>query len=355
MTNLPEDWHNLLEPKALLALFRQYPPAGFTVTGANGQMPCFYTDFNLLTTLEKAMLQRLSKLPLYRIWSKWLRLSACFGGSTVTEYAPIPAGTDAATLLDDVRDASGKKSLTIIKDLPQASPLLPATDNLSTDELVRTALDRGFIEMEGQALAYVPIDFNSVEEYLGRLSAGRRKDLRRKMKKRAALTIEVRPLGDAMFFDEATLDEFYTMYLEVYAQSQIHFDCLTPEFLRALLQNGDINGIVVFYRENDALIAYNICLICKGHLVDKYIGFKYPRAREMNCYFISWLYNLEFALAHGLTAYIAGWTDPEVKASLGAQFTFTRHLVWVKNPLLRLVFRLLKKVFEGDVKALETA
>ena len=36
----------------------------------------------------------------------------------------------------------------------------------------------------------------------------------------------------------------------------------------------------------------------------------------MNLYFVSWMVNLEYALERGLRHYIAGWTDPGVKALL---------------------------------------
>ena len=82
--------------------------------------------------------------------------------------------------------------------------------------------------------------------------------------------------------------------------------------------------------------------------IDKYIGLRYPLARELNLYFVSWVVNLELALQHGCATYVAGWTDPQVKAALGAKFTFTRHLVWVKNPVLRRILHPLRHFFESD-------
>ena len=55
--------------------------------------------------------------------------------------------------------------------------------------------------------------------------------------------------------------------------------------------------------------------------------------------------------ADGLRFYVAGWTDPEVKAGLGARFTFTRHLVWVRNPILRRILYMFRHWFESDAKA----
>jgi hypothetical protein len=45
---------------------------------------------------------------------------------------------------------------------------------------------------------------------------------------------------------------------------------------------------------------------------------------------------------------VAGWTDPEVKAQLGASFTFTQHAVYIRNPLLRALGRRFSRHFESD-------
>jgi predicted N-acyltransferase len=266
----------------------------------------------------------------------------------------VPAAFSAGALLDNLlAEHGGGQPLVIFKDLPELSPLLSEEDNAFSAQLVQEAARRGFIEVRGQALAYVPVNFRSVEEYLGRLSAGRRKDLRRKMKMRARLDLEILPLGDGRFADRELLEEFYGMYLEVFRQSEIHFDLLSPEFFAALLQSREAEGVVFCYRCGRQLAGYNICFIHRGRLVDKYMGLHYPLARELNLYFISWMVNLEFALERGLGMYIAGWTDPEVKAGLGADFTFTRHLVRFKNPALRAALSPLRRFFESDSRTLQ--
>jgi hypothetical protein len=83
-------------------------------------------------------------------------------------------------------------------------------------------------------------------------------------------------------------------------------------------------------------------------LIDKYVGFRYPEAREANLYFVSWFHNLAFARELGLRYYVAGWTDPEIKAHLGARFTFTCHAVYVRNGILRAGLRRLAGYFERD-------
>jgi Uncharacterized protein conserved in bacteria len=354
MTGIDGHQRNLLEPAAFVALFRDHPPAGFTCASASSGLPLFCTDFDLLTTLDSVVRARLEKIPLASALAKRLTFATCFTGTTITEYTPLPGDIAPVDLVDDLLyQQGGKQSLTIIKDLPNASPLLSEDDNAHAEEVARVAQKRGFIAVEGQALAYLPLDFGNLEGYFARLSAGRRKDLRRKMKTRSSIEVDVMSLGDSRFKDAAFLQELYTLYLEVYEQSQIHFDLLSPSFFATLLGSENIRGIVVCYRHRDVLAGYNICLIHNDLFIDKYIGFCYPLARKLNLYFVSWLVNLEIALQHGCSAYVAGWTDVKVKAALGMQFTFTRHLVWVRNPILRRILSPLHHFFESDGRALD--
>ncbi|MGC1550452.1 MAG: GNAT family N-acetyltransferase, partial [Rhodanobacter sp.] len=195
---------------------------------------------------------------------------------------------------------------------------------------------------------YVRIDFSDEDAYLARLSSGRRKDIRRKLRKRDEVTIEAVPCGDARFAEEATIDAFYALFENVYAQSEIHFDKLSRAFFAAILRDASNGGVVFVYRHQDVMIGWNLCFVIDGKLIDKYVGFAYPQAREQNLYFTSWFQNLAFAREQGLTHYVAGWTDPQVKASLGAQFTLTRHAIYLRNPLLRALARRLGKFFESD-------
>ena len=343
---------NLLEPPAFAALFHEHPPMGFS-SAIEAELSLFFADFDLRTTLDSTIQKHLAKIPFFSSLTSKLKFATCFVGSTVTEYVPLPNNILPGELLDDLlQRRSGKQSLTIIKDLPTASPLLPDDDNVYSGELARIAVELGFIEVEGQALAYLPLDFGNLEGYFSMLSPGRRKDLRRKMKTRKVLDVEILHIGDARFSSKTFQGELYAMYLAVYEQSQIHFDLLSPAFFAALLCSREVEGVVVCYRYGGMLVGYNICLIHNGLFIDKYIGFRYPLARELNLYFMSWLVNLEIAMQRGCSTYVAGWTDPEVKAALGARFTFTRHLVWVRNPILRRILYPLRHFFESDSRTL---
>lgn len=340
---------NALEPTGLLRAFLAHPPQDFAAFLTCIDAPAFRTDFDVLTTADAATRRRVQRLPLYARWKGLLRPRTCFVGTTVSEYAPLPRGRDAAAAVAALlRAHAPAQPLLIVKDIPQESPLLGAGDNRYAADFAAACVAAGCVLVAGQALAYVPIDFASLDAFLARLSRARRRDIRRKLRARAGLDVEALPTGADCFRDPQVLQQHYALYLEVYRQSEVHFDLLTPEFFRAILQDADSGGIVFAYRHAGRLVGWNLCFVHAGMLVDKYVGFAYPEARAYNLYAVSWMHNLEYARARGLRYYVAGWTDPEVKAALGARFTFTRHAVYARSGVLRALLRRFAGRFESD-------
>jgi predicted N-acyltransferase len=338
-----------LEPDALLKAFTAHPPLGFAVDESPQGMPCFLAPFNLLTTADDTLRRRITRLPLYRWWGRLLQWRTRFAGTTVSEYAPLPRAVSPVELAQGLKAAYGREcKLLIVKDIAQDSPLLSDAENTYARTFADACEAQGYVLLEGQALAWLPIDFTSNDEYLARLSSGRRKNIRRKLRSRADLEIEAVHTGDTRFNEAATLAQFQALFDNVYAQSEVHFDQLSAAFFRALLQDADSGGVVFVYRHAGQMIGWNLCYEHGGKLIDKYVGFAYPQAREHNLYFVSWMHNLDYARQRALTHYVAGWTDPEVKSFLGARMTFTRHAVYARNPLLRALLRRLGGHFESD-------
>ncbi|WP_085247215.1 GNAT family N-acetyltransferase [Gilliamella mensalis] len=340
---------NQLEPNELIENFLVHPPKEFSAWLSEDGVPVFSAKFDLLTTADDDFRHKIKKLPFYHKWQRYLQPNTCFVGATVSEYALLNDKVDANQLVQHLKMAYAKQyPLLIVKDIPVASPLLSEKENDYSMHLISSLKRQGFIEVEGQALAWLPIDFANMNEVFSRFSYSRRKNFRRKLKSREKLVINMLHSGDECFYNQTVLDEYYQLYLNVYQQSEIHFDLLTKPFFTQLLQNKTQNAHIVTYHYDNKLVGYNICFVVNNMLIDKYIGMVYPQARELNLYFVSWFVNLEYALQRGLSHYIAGWTDPEVKASLGAKFTFTKHLVYIRNPLLRTILRRLIGHFESD-------
>jgi predicted N-acyltransferase len=338
-----------LEPESLVEHFLAHPPQDFTAQRSASGMPVFQARFDLLTTMDDALRRRIAGLPLYRRWGRLLRWRTRFAGCTVTEYAPLPSRVAPAALADELLAAYGREcALLIVKDLPQDSPLLDVDANAQARAFAAALAARGFVLLEGMPLAWVPIDFDSTDDYLARLSAARRKDIRRKLRARERLQVDALATGAACFADAAVVEEFYALYANVHAQSEIHFDLLDRDFFRAVLQDAASGGIVFAWRSGGRLIGWNLCYEYGGMLVDKYVGFAYPQAREHNLYAVSWMHNLEYARQRNLSHYVAGWTDAAIKSYLGATLSMTRHAVYLRNPLLRVLLRRCAHWFEGE-------
>lgn len=342
--SLPE-----IEPESLIDAFLAHPPHGFLADTDDDGGAVFIAPFDVLTTLSPAVRSRVLRVPMLGRWLRSWRVPTVFVGTTVTEYAPLARTMTPAVRAARWRYGLGRRfALCVVKDLPRSSPLLGAHDNADANQLVAACEAADFIVLAGQSLAYVMIDFASVDEYLERLSSSRRRNLRRKLRSRHALDCSHWRTGDCRYHDDDLIDDYYALYAETYDQSEIHFDRLTRSFLAAVLRDPDNGGVCFEYRVDGALIGFNLCFEHAGMLIDKYIGLRYPVARQHNLYFVSWLVNLEYAIGRGMHVMVAGWTDPQVKESLGASFTYTRHAVFIRNPVLRRLGRWAARWFDGD-------
>ncbi len=341
---------NQLEPSQLVDAFMSHPPENFVPVTLLKNTPAFVANFDLLTTLDDDQMWIADKLRSLPLISHVLKQKTLFVGTTVSEYCWLRDDVDDRDFADSVVTQMDlhKARLAIVKDIPESSPLISDASARNSAATMAHLTSIGFTRVSGMALAYVTVNFQSIDEYLTRLSRVRRKEFKRKLKAKEHLVIDEIRTGDKLFDDPLVLFQLYQLYLNVYNQSKYHFDKLSASFFKEVLQEGSNNGIMFLYRKDGELIGFNLCFVFGNTLIDKYVGFAYPQAHQSNLYFVSWFQNLDYALRHQLQYYIAGWTDPEVKASLGAEFTWTNHAVYVRNPLLRFVLRKIQPLLESD-------
>lgn len=349
-------WENLLEPAALVFAYLEEPPAGFEpllLGAAAATVPAFVTDYDPLMTLDEPLRKLAGAIPFLR---RVLKLRTLFVGTTIAEYCLYPKDHSPLQLLSQVRTAMRDRgtSAVIIKDLPQESPLLDESANQCADRCVDTLEAHGFVTVSGQALAYVPIDFATMDDYFRRLSRTRRKSIRRKLRDTGALEITSYASGDPWFGELGVIHRLYRLYLNVYERSDYQFDLLSERYFRETLLRREHGGVVFVYRHAGKIIGFNLCYIHNNNLVDKYVGFEYPAARQHNLYYVSWFHNLAYAHENHHDTFIAGCSSPEIKAFLGARFTPTRHAIYLVNPLLRGLLRRFRSRFEPDADWMRT-
>lgn len=356
--------HNLMfqiEPQGLIDAVQQNPPLDFEaypIKIADQVMPAFLAEFDMLLTTDKPiqrLVHNISRLLPTKLCNALLRPRTLFIGTTVSEFALFPHQLDYKTLpgvlLNHMNDQKAK--FLIIKDIAPTAPFLLTSENAASSQICDAFTDAGFVLLEGQALAYIPIDFDSLDDFFSRFSASRRSDFRRKRKKRTAMQLELISTGDDMFRDPNVVDDFYQLYENVYNNSEIHFDKLTRSFFEKVLNDGDSNGLIFAYSRNAERIGYSLCFQRGDYLIDKYRGAKYPEFRDNNLYYVNWFDMLEYALEHSCKIAIFGWTNPEIKAYLGSKFVFTKHAVYTTNPLLRQLLLHFAPSFESDRNTLD--
>lgn len=344
-----------VEPPGLVRAFLAHPPQDFLARTVCGGAPAFTARFDLMTTAEPGLRRFVQRLPGYRYWRRVLEPRTLFVGTTVTEYAALPSACGPHAFAKCLAGQAAEHAFTIVKDLPCDGALVGANEAARADAFAQALERRGFVLLEGQALAYVPIDFADTDAFLARQPRGRRRDIRRKLRTRERLRVEQRATGDPWLVEPTNLARIYAMYEAVYAQSEIHFDRLSRDFFADVLADGTNGGVLFLYYADGDLVGWNLCFAAGTAFVDKYIGLAYPAARELNLYCVSWVQNLEYARTHGFRNYVAGWTDPEIKAHLGARFTMTRHAVYPRSRVLRFGLRHLARLFESDHAFAEAA
>ncbi len=293
--------------------------------------PAFFTDYDLATTAEGGIKRVLMRIK--GIFPRLLTLKLGCIGSFATETCQIAMHQDGTNeqkrewfrlLLDYfIEDtAAHQTNLLAFKDVNNANKVL-FDDVMSGKDFHRVA---------GMPTALSPMAFTSTEEYLASLSANTRKDMRRKLKKKADIRIEyTRNI-------EPYMEDIYAMYLETKGRSDLQFEELTREYFLNVAQSP--HGICSLYFHGDTLVGCNLMLEGHGRLLDKFFCMRTDAGQEHNLYFISWFANLQYALDKGLHTYQSGQAGYETKLRLGSTLEDNWMYFHHRN---RLVNWLLKK------------
>jgi hypothetical protein len=168
-----------------------------------------------------------------------------------------------------------------------------------------------FNRVKCPSFARMPIDFNSLDEFLARLSRAARKDLRRKM--RVAPEVQIIRSRDISPF----LDRIYSLYLETVKRSSLAFGMHNRLFFEKICER--VPGAeYTLYFVREELAAFNLLVVKQEAMVDKHFCMNYELGRKYNLYVLSWLENLRACVERGIPFYHAGQGAEKTKAHLGA-------------------------------------
>jgi hypothetical protein len=299
--------------------------------------PLFRTDYRLDMSLEGPL-----RRPVAWIYDRAPKLVAVpmLGvGSPLTEECPIGF---APGMPLEMRTATLQALLAGL-DAYAASenvPLLALKDITHRDNLWAQAplTDAGYTGIPTLPIATLHLPFASVEEYLGSLSANMRSSLKKKLKQVAEVEIEIRRSVDGIETEIAAL------FQETYAHRKSDyggFDDVPDAYFREVLANAGGNAGVMLCRVNGELVSFNIHLIESKRVLGKYIGMRYPAAREHNLYFVNWMAMVQLCIERGIPWLQTGQTAYRQKARFGCQlkrsWIYAKHRNRALNPLFKLL------------------
>ncbi|WP_201769411.1 peptidogalycan biosysnthesis protein [Paracoccus aminophilus] len=308
-------------------------------------MPAFLTDYALETTVDNPRLRGIVAR-IRKSWRRFLVLKLACLGSPCTEtgrpgFHPLLDEARRPTLMAQLIaafEAMAKAegcALRGLKDMPETE--LPA---------LRPVIDAaGYAALPGLATAWLDIDFDSEDDYLAQLSARTRKDMRRKLKSRAQVSVEhVTDLAPV-------LDRYMALYNATRDRSDWQFEALTADYFTAILRDMPGRSFCTLYRVEGRLLAANFFVANEDVLIDKFFCMDAEEGRAYNLYYLSWFNNIAYCLEHGIARYQSGQAYYDNKLRLGSQLTanfmFFRH----RNPILQRVLRWVSPLFAIEESA----
>jgi len=168
-----------------------------------------------------------------------------------------------------------------------------------------------FNRVQCQSYARLPINFNSMEEFLARFSKAARKDLRRKMRASQEVRV-IRSRTIAPF-----LDRIYKLYLETVARSPVSFGVHKRLFFEKICERVPGAEYTLYFVQEE-LAAFNLLVVKQQAMVDEYFCMDHELGRKYNMYVLSWLENIRTCVERKIPFYYAGQGAEKTKAHLGA-------------------------------------
>jgi hypothetical protein len=348
ITGLPrEDWDRLFPGRAegwdYFRACEQAAPEGFQASAMAAYagaalvaaVPLFRTDYRLDLSLEGPLKPVVEWI--HRSAPKLVALPVLGMGSPLTEECLI--GFQPGIKEHD-RIAAFEALLRGMNDHAAENkiPLLALKDVMDRDATWANGLlkKQGFTGVATLPVATLHLPFSSEDEYLASLSSSMRSDLRKKMRRANKVKFEFR---DSIADIE---DEIAALFEETRANSKVDygsFDEVPATYFREVMRNCHGKAHVMLGTIDDKLISFNISLTEPDRLLAKYIGMRYPDAREHNLYFLNWMAMVRYCIERGIPWMQAGHTSYRQKARLGCKlkrsWIYFKHRNMLINPLFK--------------------
>ena len=116
---------------------------------------------------------------------------------------------------------------------------------------------------------------------------------------------------------------------------------MPPDYFARVSEALGEQALFILYWVGTTLAAFNLLLIERERVIDKFLGMRYPLAREHNLYALSWMTNVRYCLAHGISRLQSGQTAYASKLRFGSRLVpsaiYFRHRQGMLNWVLKSV------------------
>src|SRR5579883_527885 len=273
-----------------------------------GIQPFFVLDQDILAGANDGVLKSAVE-SVRRRWPKFLSLRTlmigCVAGEGHLDNRSLFANPSAARLLARAALDEAKKEragLVVFKEFPSVYR-----------DMLKHVREDGFIRLPSLPMSSVSIAYKSFDEYMTKaLSRATRKDLRRKFKAAQCAALKMSVVEDATPF----IDEIYTLYLNVYKRSKLHFEKLTKEYLCELGRRMPDKTRFFLWRQNGRVVAFNLCMVHDNTIYDQYIGLDYAVALDLHLYHYTIRDIMSWAIANGYHWYRSNGLNYDPKLHL---------------------------------------
>lgn len=174
----------------------------------------------------------------------------------------------------------------------------------------------GFARLGSLPVAILDLPFADEAAYLASLSAATRKDIRRKLARAGQVRVEFR--SDISGLEQ----EIAGLYEETRTQSGLDYgdlELLPPGYFAAISRALGERAVFALYWVGTELAAFNLLLVEADRVIDKFLGMRYPLARQHNLYAVSWMANVRFCLERRIGQLQSGQTAYAAKLRFGSR------------------------------------
>lgn len=198
----------------------------------------------------------------------------------------------------------------------------------------------GFVRVSGLPVAMLTI----TGDYYSELSAERRRNFRRKLKKAKPLRFEE---CDAL--PEPLLAQVFQLYLHTYQRSPIKFERLTLDYFQ---KTAGLSKFLLYFEE-ESLIGFVQLIGKQQKMIGKYAGIDCECNRRYGLYFLLCLKAIEACVRDGYTQLDLGVTSYHFKHFLGSQLIETNIYYRHNNPLINWLLGKFKFLLEPSAEELQ--